>query len=78
MDRAQQGTPGETVTVERALPLDLDGRQCVFRVDDDPPLSFWRIESEGRVFRSPIAVSGNEVLGFFRALARMAVENRYL
>ena len=64
--------------IGRAVQLDLDGRQFTFRVDDDPPLSFWRIESEGKVFRSPMTVSGNEEPEFFRALARTAIEQGYL
>jgi hypothetical protein len=34
---------------ERIVQLDYIGRRFTFRVDRDPPLSFWRVESEGRI-----------------------------
>jgi hypothetical protein len=52
------------------------GRVYTFRVDRDPPLSFWRVEMDGREpFLSPLRVTGNEQPAFFRALARTADTN---
>jgi hypothetical protein len=55
------------------------GRQLTFRIDDRPPLRFWRVECEGRVFHSPLTVSGNEIPElFFPSLARASVAHHGL
>ena len=47
-------------------------RVYTFRIDPDPPLAFWRVESEGRVYKSPLRVIGDETPAFFRSLASAA------
>jgi hypothetical protein len=39
---------------EPVVRLTHNGRLFTFRVDPDPPLAFWRVESEGRTYTSPL------------------------
>lgn len=64
--------------LERVVRLHHAGRVFTFRVDDDPPLAFWRIESDGRRYLTPLRVTGEETEAFFRALADTAVERHEL
>ena len=52
--------------------LDYEGRRITFRAESDPPLSFWRVECGGRVYRSSAHVEGDELPEFFRNLVRVA------
>jgi hypothetical protein len=62
---------GEAGEMKRVVELVHDGRIYFFHVDDDPPLAFWRVETEGRKpWRSPMRVMGNESPEFFHGLAR--------
>jgi hypothetical protein len=54
--------------LERVVQLSHRGYDFAFRVDDDTPMSFWRVESEGCVYRSPMQVEGMEEPGFFAPL----------
>ena len=60
--------------IERIIEVDHDGRRFTFRVDEEPPFAFvfWRVESEGRIYKSAIRVTGTEESEFFRALADVA------
>lgn len=58
--------------MKRVVHLDHHGQRFTFRVDHDPPLAFWTVESAGRIYRSPLSVSGDELPDFFRALADAA------
>jgi len=61
--------------LERVVQLTDKGLDFTFRVDHDDPVSCWRVESAGRVYRSHLHVSGNETAGFFRALADAALKD---
>ncbi len=62
--------------IERVVTLDHDGRHLTFRVEKLPPLAFWSVESEGRIYPSPVHVSGDELPAFFRAPADAALRER--
>lgn len=64
--------------LERVVQLHHAGRIFTFRVDHDPPLAFWRIESDGRSYISPLRVTGDETEAFFRSLADTAIERHEL
>lgn len=51
------------------------GQQFTFRVDPMPPLAFWRVESEGRIYRSSMRVVGDEQPAFFGELADAALRD---
>jgi hypothetical protein len=59
--------------LEPVVQLDYDGRRFTFRVESKPPFSYWRIEWNGRVYRSPAHVEGDEQPEFFRNLVRVAI-----
>ena len=59
--------------LERVVQLTYRGMDFTFRIDHDPPVSFWRVEWSGCVYRSPLHVGGNEEVGFFHALADAAL-----
>jgi hypothetical protein len=59
--------------LEPVVVLDHKGRRFTFRIDRDPPLAFWRVESEGRIYRAPARVLGDEQRGFFAAVADVAL-----
>jgi hypothetical protein len=58
--------------LERVVQLTHNGQRFNFRVDHDPPLAFWTVESAGRLYRSPLRVMGNEQPALFRGLAEGA------
>jgi hypothetical protein len=64
--------------VDRIVQLSHAARLHTFRIDPDPPLAFWRVESEGRVYRSPLRVLGDEQPAFFRELAQVADRETWL
>ena len=59
--------------LEPVVQLTHKGQLFTFRADRDSPPSFWRVESEGRIYGSPAEVSGNEQPEFFRMLADTAL-----
>ena len=59
--------------LERGVRLTHNGLEFTFRVDPEGPNGFWRVESAGRIYRSPLEVSGREEAGFFRALGDAAL-----
>jgi hypothetical protein len=58
--------------LERVVELTHEGRKFTFRVDRDSSLVFWRVESEGRIYRSPMLVQSDETPALFRSLADVA------
>ena len=46
--------------LEPVVQLIHKGQEFSFLVDLMPPLRFWGVESEGRVYRTPIRVKGDE------------------
>jgi hypothetical protein len=60
--------------LEQIVQLEHEGRRFTFRIDRDSPLSFWRIECDGRVYPAPLRVRGDEPPEFFRKLVRTAIE----
>ena len=60
--------------LEHVVQIIEQGRCFTFRQDERPPLSFWRVESEGRVFLSPFRVTGGEQPAFFLEAVRCAVK----
>jgi hypothetical protein len=65
------------MTIERIVQLKHQGQRFTFTADCEPPLRFWRIESAGRIYRSPMEVSGEETPDFFRALADAALRDGF-
>ena len=57
---------------EGPVKIAVDGRRFTFRVERGPALSFWIVECEGKVWRSPVAFTGQEKPGFFQSMARSA------
>ena len=60
---------------DHATQLTHKGRVFNFRPDPVPPfrMAFWLVECEGRMFRSPERVTGDEPPEFFIALADAAL-----
>jgi hypothetical protein len=57
--------------------LDYEGHRFTFTVDEDAPFKFWRVESEGRVYKCPLEVRGGETPAFFRAPADAALKHGF-
>lgn len=55
-----------------------NGRVFTFSHDQDSPLTFWRIASGGREWRSFVRVVGNELPSFFLAVAILVETRGYL
>lgn len=70
--------------LERVVQITHAGRVCTFRVQRGASFArlkdggralhpfFWRIEVDGRTYRSPIRVTGDETPDFFRGMAEGA------
>jgi hypothetical protein len=63
--------------VSDVVKLDHKGHRFPFTGDRRDAFTFWRVESEGRVYPSPMEVSGEETPDFFRALADAALEHGF-
>jgi hypothetical protein len=61
------------MSVERVVHLAHKGQRFTFRIDPRPPLKFWRVESAGRIYVSPLSVTGHELPPFFQGLADVAL-----
>lgn len=61
--------------METVVQLEHEGRRYTFRVDHDPPLAFWRVECEGRVYLTPMRVMGGEEPEFFRGIVEAAMKH---
>jgi hypothetical protein len=60
--------------VETEIQLYYEGRSFKVRMDGRAGLGFWRVESDRRVYRSPVRIKGNETPEFFNALVQTAVK----
>jgi hypothetical protein len=67
---------GPMSDLEPVVQLDHEGRRFTFRVDHDPPLSFWRVDVDEMVYPSFLRVSGVESPAFFRNLANAVITDR--
>ena len=59
--------------VEMAIELYYEGRSFKVCMDGRVGLGFWRVESDRRVYRSPVRIKGDEAPEFFYELVRTAV-----
>jgi hypothetical protein len=60
------------MALETVVQVTLASRVYTFRVERYLSVDFWRIESQGREWHTPIKVTGNETPDFFQEMAEAA------
>jgi hypothetical protein len=60
--------------VQTRIRVFYEGRAVTVGMDGCPGLGFWRVESDRRIYRSPVRIHGNETPDFFQGLVQFAVE----
>jgi hypothetical protein len=63
--------------IRAVVQLDYEGHRFTFTGDEEAPFKFWRVESDGRVYKCPMEVRGGEMPAFFRALADAALKHGF-